>query len=183
MLSQAIICFSVPREGISRQPPTTRVARRMGNGLVDAADMPTFKEYVVAFRIFGVGIALQDQRVLGHLVNCLDQLRNAVIAWRKRSYFVMMHIKVKMFRRRDNSNSPGLISKPDLFSGCLRRCCIGLCFKTRSLLRRRRPKNYPRKSASDLGHLNCRADMLTERTVLFCVVRFIGHNLILLAFK
>jgi hypothetical protein len=29
----------------------------------------------------------------------------------------MMHIKVKMFRRRSNSNSSGLISKPDLLSG------------------------------------------------------------------
>jgi hypothetical protein len=29
--------------------------------------MPSFKEDVVAFRIFGVGIALQDERVFGHL--------------------------------------------------------------------------------------------------------------------
>ena len=34
----------------------------MGNGLVDATDMPSFKEDVVAFRLIGVGIALQDER-------------------------------------------------------------------------------------------------------------------------
>ena len=72
---------------------------------------------VVAFRVAGVGIALQGERFFGHLVNCLDQLRIAFIAWRKRSYFAMMHIKVKMFRRRGNSNSPGPISKPDSLSG------------------------------------------------------------------
>jgi hypothetical protein len=34
----------------------------MGNGLVDAPDMLSFKEDVVAFRVAGVGIALQDER-------------------------------------------------------------------------------------------------------------------------
>ena len=36
-------------------------AWRMRDSLVDAPDMPSFKEDVVAFRIFGVGIAFQDQ--------------------------------------------------------------------------------------------------------------------------
>jgi len=45
-----------------RGPKTTALpAARMGNGLVDATAMPTFKEDVVAFRIFGVGVALQDE--------------------------------------------------------------------------------------------------------------------------
>jgi len=42
-------------------PEPRRFARRMGNGLVDATDMPSFKEDVVAFRLIGVGIALQDE--------------------------------------------------------------------------------------------------------------------------
>jgi hypothetical protein len=61
-------------------------------------------------------------------MNCLDQLRIAFIAWRKRSYFAMMHIKVKMFRRRGNSNSPGLLSKADLlssfFAGAVLACAL-----------------------------------------------------------
>jgi len=58
-------------------PEPRRFARRVGIGLEHAADIPTFKEDVVAFRIFGVGIALQDERFFGHLVNRLDQLRFA----------------------------------------------------------------------------------------------------------
>jgi hypothetical protein len=38
-------------------------------------ELRSSKKDVVAFRIFGVGIALQDERFFGHLVNCLDQLR------------------------------------------------------------------------------------------------------------
>ena len=34
----------------------------MGDGLVDATDMPSFKEDVVAFRSDSVGIALQHER-------------------------------------------------------------------------------------------------------------------------
>jgi hypothetical protein len=36
-------------------------ARRVGNGLVDVPDIPAFKEDVVAFRIFGVGIAIYER--------------------------------------------------------------------------------------------------------------------------
>ena len=50
-------------------PESRGFARRVGNGLVDAADMPPFKQDVVAFSVAGVGIALQDQRFFGHLVN------------------------------------------------------------------------------------------------------------------
>ena len=46
------------------------------------------------------------------------------------------------------------------------------------LLHRRRPKNHPRKSASDFAHFDCRADILGERTVLFRVIKIVGHNLI-----
>ena len=42
-------------------PEPGRFAWRVGNGLVDAPHMSAFKEGVVAFRIFGVGIALEDQ--------------------------------------------------------------------------------------------------------------------------
>ena len=157
------------------------VARRMGNGLVDAADIPAFKEDVVAFRIFGAGVALQGE----HFFVALSEP--------PRSASDRLHClaKAKLLRNEgQNVPAPGQFElawsdrQTRFAQRFLRRCCIGLCFKTRSrLLRRRRPKHYPRKSASDLGHLNCRADMLTERTVLFCVVRFIGHNLILLAFK
>ena len=41
-----------------KAPEPRGFARCMGNGLVDAADIPSFKESVVAFRIYGVGIAL-----------------------------------------------------------------------------------------------------------------------------
>jgi len=44
-------------------PETRGFARRVGNGLVDAADIPAFKKDVVAFRIFGVGIAFEDEYV------------------------------------------------------------------------------------------------------------------------
>ena len=37
--------------------------------------MPPFKEDVVAFRVAGVGIALQDQRFFAALSHYLDQLR------------------------------------------------------------------------------------------------------------
>ena len=47
----------------------------MGNGFADAADTPPLKEDVVAFRVSGLGIALQDERFVGHLVNRLDQVR------------------------------------------------------------------------------------------------------------
>ena len=63
-------------------PEPRRFARRMGNGLVDAADMPSFKEDVVAFRVAGVGIALQDEHrsneILEHFndYQVLRQLRN-----------------------------------------------------------------------------------------------------------
>jgi predicted metal-binding membrane protein len=40
-------------------PEPRRFAQRVGNGLVDPSDIPPFKEDVVAFRIFGVGIALR----------------------------------------------------------------------------------------------------------------------------
>ena len=52
----------------------------MGNGLVDAPDVSPFKEDVVAFRVAGVGIALQDERFFGHSVNRLDQLRIVLVA-------------------------------------------------------------------------------------------------------
>jgi len=78
---------------------------------------PSKRTYVVAFRVVVVGIAFQVERFLRAFSELPRSVSIAVIAWRKRSYFVMMHIKVKMFRRRDNSNSPGLISKPDLLSG------------------------------------------------------------------
>jgi len=42
-------------------PEPRGFAWRMGDGLVDAADMPPIKEDVVAFRVAGVGIALQDE--------------------------------------------------------------------------------------------------------------------------
>ena len=48
--------------------------------LVDAADIATFKEDVVAFRVVGLGIAFQDERFFGHLVNCLDQLGIVFVA-------------------------------------------------------------------------------------------------------
>ena len=38
------------------------------------------KKDVAAFPMIGVGIALQDERFFGHLVNRLDQLRIAFIA-------------------------------------------------------------------------------------------------------
>ena len=44
-----------------KTPEPRGFARRVGNGLVDAADMPPLKEDVVAFRAAGVGIALQDE--------------------------------------------------------------------------------------------------------------------------
>jgi len=37
-------------------PEPWRFARCVGNGLVDAADMPPLEENVVAFRAVGVGI-------------------------------------------------------------------------------------------------------------------------------
>ena len=44
-------------------PEPRGFAWRVGNGFVDATDTPPFKEDVVAFRVAGVGIALQDQLV------------------------------------------------------------------------------------------------------------------------
>ena len=44
--------------------------------------MPSLKEDVVALRVLGVGIAFQDERFFGHLVNCLDQLRIVLVARR-----------------------------------------------------------------------------------------------------
>ena len=44
-------------------PEPRGFARRVGNGLVDAPDIPAFKEDVVVFRLDSVGIALQDERL------------------------------------------------------------------------------------------------------------------------
>ena len=60
----------------------------MGNGLVDAPDVSPFKEDVVAFRVAGVGIALQDEHrsneILEHFndYQVLRQLRNEYSARR-----------------------------------------------------------------------------------------------------
>ena len=51
----------------SRGPRTTGFARRVGNGFVDPSGVSAFKEDVVAFRVAGVGIALQDQRFFAGL--------------------------------------------------------------------------------------------------------------------
>ena len=53
---------ALPLEEVEAPEPR-RFARRVGNGLVDAPDMPPLKEDVVAFGVAGVGIALQDQLV------------------------------------------------------------------------------------------------------------------------
>ena len=43
----------------------------MENGLVDATNAPPFKEDDVAFRIFGIGTALQDERFFEAFSHCL----------------------------------------------------------------------------------------------------------------
>jgi hypothetical protein len=43
----------------------------MENGLVDATNAPPFKEDDVAFRIFGIGTALQDERFFEAFSDCL----------------------------------------------------------------------------------------------------------------
>src|SRR3974390_2923356 len=48
-----LVEFEAPEPGGS--------AWRVGNGFVDGTNIPSFKEDVIAFRIFGVGIAFQDQ--------------------------------------------------------------------------------------------------------------------------
>jgi hypothetical protein len=68
----------------SRGPRTTGL--RVGNGLVDAPDMPSFKEDVVAFRVAGVGIAFQDEHQSNEIhfndYQVLRQLRNKCSARR-----------------------------------------------------------------------------------------------------
>ena len=70
---------ALPLEEVEAPEPRG-FARRMGNSFVDAANAPRFKEDDVAFRSDSVGIALQDERSFGHLVNRLDQLRIVVVA-------------------------------------------------------------------------------------------------------
>ena len=58
----------------------------MGNGLVNATDMPPLKEDVVAFRVAGVGIAFQDEHQSNEIhfndYQVLRQLRNEYSAQR-----------------------------------------------------------------------------------------------------
>jgi hypothetical protein len=61
-------------------PEPRGLARRIGTLIEDAAEIPSFKKDVVAFRVVVAGIALQDDRLFGRLVNCLDQLGIVFVA-------------------------------------------------------------------------------------------------------
>jgi len=66
-------CYATPN--FFRSPSGLLFLQLPGLDVAVLRPIHPLKEDVVAFRVEGVGIALQDERFVGHLVNRLDQVR------------------------------------------------------------------------------------------------------------